>query len=57
MDIDFSNNDSSAGTGSSAAQGGGLVFDQGNPFANTNTNMNGGLEWNFANPSFGNGTQ
>jgi hypothetical protein len=50
MDVEFTNNASSAGTQSS-----GLVFDQGNPFANTDGNMNGGMGWNFGNPSFGNG--
>jgi len=52
MDIDFTNTDSSATSGSTGA--GLFAVDQGNPFNNANVNGQG-MEWNFGNPGFGNG--
>jgi hypothetical protein len=49
MDVDVSNIDSSATTGSTnPSSSGGLLFtDQGNPFGNTTNN-----QWDFGNASF-----
>ena len=56
MDIDFSNTGSPVATGStnpSSSSAGGIIFDQPNPFGNTNSNRS--MEWDFGNSSYGNG--
>ena len=56
MDVGFSNTDASMSTGStnpSSSSTGGIMFDQANPFGNTNNNRS--MEWDFGNPSYGNG--
>ena len=55
MDVDFSNTDSSAATGSTnpSSATGGVIFDQTNLFGNTNSNQS--VTWDFGNSSYGNG--
>lgn len=55
MEIDFPNTDFSATTGSTNPPSTGSIFaEQINPFTNSDARP---MEWDFGNPSFGNGVQ